>query len=84
MRVWPCGVRKTSTMARHHILEVVRLIPDCRLDDFVSNCQDFSLQAVLSEVSRLSQLPLTIVSTGSFTIQLLKEKCRSRFVMGSD
>lgn len=86
MRVKPCGVRKASTMARHHILEVVRLIPDCRLDDLASNCQDFSLQAVLSEVSRLSregQLQLTIVSTGSFTMQLLNEKCRSRLVTDS-
>ena len=80
-------MRKTSTIARHHILEVVRLISDCRLDDLVPNWQDFSLQVVLSEVSRLSregQLPLTIVSTGSFTMQLLNGKCRSRLVMGSD
>jgi hypothetical protein len=75
-------------MVRHltvsdRILEVMRCIPDCRLDDLVSNCQTFPLQAVLSEVSRLSredQLQLTLVSTGSFTIQLLDANGRSRRV----
>jgi len=78
-------------MARHvvasdRILEVMRRIPDCRLDDLVLNCQDFPLQAVLSEVSRLSregQLQLTLVSTGSFTVQLLSTNFRSRLVRGS-
>jgi hypothetical protein len=78
-------------MARHvvasdRILEVMRRIPDCRLDDLVVNCQDFPLQAVLSEVSRLSregQLQLTLVSTGSFTVQLLSSNSRSRLVRGS-
>ena len=78
-------------MARHlavldRILEVMRCTPDCRLDDLVLNCQDFPLQTVLSEISRLSregQLRLTLVSTGSFTVQLLRANGRSRFVRGS-
>ena len=67
------------------ILEVMRRIPDCSLDDLVLNCQDFPLQAVLIEVSRLSrvgQLQLTLVSMGSFTVQLLSANCRPRFVRG--
>lgn len=69
------------------ILEVMRRIPDCSLDDLVLNCQDFPLQAVLIEVSRLSrvgQLQLTLVSTGSFTVQMLSlsMNCRPRFVRG--
>ena len=67
------------------ILEVMRRIPDCPLDDLVLNCQDFSWQAVLIEVSRLSregQLQLTLVSTGSFTVQLLSTNCRPRLVRG--
>lgn len=75
-------------MARHltiseHILETLRRIPDCRLDDLVLKCQDYSLRAVLSEVSHLSrkgELQLTLVSTGSFTVQLLNRDFRPRFV----
>jgi len=78
-------------MAHHHltvsdqILEVMQRIPDCRLDDLASHCQNFPLKAVLCEVSRLSrkdQLQLTLVSTGSFTVQLLRANCRSRQVRG--
>jgi hypothetical protein len=73
-------------MAHHltvsdRILEVMRGIPDCRLDDLVLSCPGFPLQVVLSEVSRLSrggQARLTLVSTGSFTIQLLNANGRSR------
>lgn len=73
-------------MAHHptvsdRILEVMRSIPYCRLDDLVLNCPGFPLQVVLSEVSRLSredQLQLTLVSTGSFTVQLLDANGRSR------
>jgi hypothetical protein len=73
-------------MVRHltisdRILKVMRGVPDCRLDDLVSNCQAFPLQAVLSEVSRLSregQLQLTLTHTGSFTVQLLSANGRSR------
>ena len=67
------------------ILQVMRGTPDCRLDDLVLSCREFSLQAVLSEVSRLSrvgQLQLTLVSMGSFTVQLLSANCRPRFVRG--
>jgi hypothetical protein len=67
------------------ILEVMRRTPDSRLDDLVLNCQDFSWQAVLIEVSRLSregQLQLTLVSTGSFSVQLLSANCRPRLVRG--
>jgi hypothetical protein len=75
-------------MVRHltvsnRILEVMQGIPDCRLDDLVSNCRAFPLQAVLSEVSRLSrrgQLQLTLTHTGSFTVQLLSANGRSRSV----
>lgn len=78
-------------MAHHptvsdRILEVMRSIPYCRLDDLVLNCPGFPLQVVLSEVSRLSredQLQLTLVSTGSFTVQLLDANGRSRRVRDS-
>lgn len=66
------------------ILEIMRCIPDCRLDDLVVNCQDSPLQAVLSEISRLSregQLQLTLLSTGSFTVQLLSANGRSNIIM---
>lgn len=65
------------------ILEVMRRTPDCRLDDLVLNCRGIPLKSVLFEVSRLSrknQLQLTLVSTGSFTVQLLSMNCRSRLV----
>jgi len=68
-----------------HILEVMRRTPDCRLDDLVLSCREFPLQSVLTEVSRMSrrgQLNLTLVSTGSFTVQLLSEKSRSKLVKG--
>ena len=67
------------------ILQAMRGTPDCRLDDLVLSCREFSLQAVLSEVSRLSrvgQLQLTLVSRGSFTVQLLSANCRPRLVRG--
>ena len=75
-------------MSRHltvseQILEVMRRTPDCRLDDLVLSCKRFPLQVLLSEVSRLSrknQLQLTLASTGSFTLQLVSENCRPRFV----
>jgi hypothetical protein len=75
-------------MAHHltisdRILEVMRSIPYCRLDDLVSSCPGFPLQVVLSEVSRLSredQLQLTLVSTGFFTVQLLSANSQSRRV----
>ena len=75
-------------MVRHltisdRILEVMREIPDCRLDDLVLHCQGFPLQVVLSEVSHLSRedlLHLTLVSTGSITVQLLSANGRSRRV----
>jgi hypothetical protein len=69
-----------------HILEVMRRIPDCRLDDLVLNCQDFPLQAVLTEVSYLSReghLQLTLLGTGLFTVQRLSVKSQSRLVRGS-
>lgn len=77
-------------MARHlvasdRILEVMRYIPDCGLDDLVLNCKDFPLQTVLSAVSRLSregQLHLTLGSSGSFTVQLLSVNSQSRLVKG--
>jgi hypothetical protein len=71
-----------STISEH-ILEALRRTPDCRLDDLVLNCQHFPLQAVLSEVSRLSrkgQLQLTLVSTGYFTLQLLSANYRQGLV----
>ena len=37
------------------ILEIMRGIPDCRLDDLVVNCQDSLSQVVLSEISHLSR-----------------------------
>jgi hypothetical protein len=68
------------------VLEVMQGIPDCGLDDLVLNCQAFPLRAVLFEVSRLSregQLQLTLVSTGSFTVQLLSANGPSRRVRDS-
>jgi hypothetical protein len=75
-------------MSRHltvseQILEVMRRTPDCRLDDLVLNCRGIPLKSVLFEVSRLSregQLQLTLVSMGSFTVQLLSMNCRPRLV----
>ena len=70
-----------SPTVSDRILKVMRGIPDCRLDDLVSNCRAFPLQTVLSEVSRLSregQLRLTLTHTGSFTVQLLSANGRSR------
>ena len=72
-----------SSTVSDRILDVMREIPDCRLDDLVSSCQGFPLQVVLSEVSRLSRedlLHLTLVSTGSITVQLLSSNGRSRRV----
>lgn len=69
-----------------HILEVMRRTPDCRLDDLVLNCRGIPLKPVLFEVSRLSrknQLQLTLVSTGSFTVQLLSMNCRPKLVRAS-
>jgi hypothetical protein len=62
------------------ILEIMRGVPDCRLEDLVVNCRDSLLEVVLSEISRLSregQLQLTLLSTGSFTVQLLNANGRS-------
>lgn len=75
-------------MARHlvvsdRILQVMRGTPDCKLDDLVLSCREFPLQAVLSEVSHLSredQLQLTLVSTGSFTVQLRIASSRSNLM----
>lgn len=75
-----------SPTVSDRILDVMREIPDCRLDDLVSSCQGFPLQVVLSEVSRLSRedlLHLTLVSTGSITLQLLSANGRSRRVRDS-
>ena len=68
-----------------YILDTLRRTPDCRLEDLVLSCKKFPLQTVLPEVSRLSrvgQLQLTLVSTGSFTVQLLSMNCRPRLVRG--
>ena len=75
-----------SPTVSDRILDVMREIPDCRLDDLVLSCQGFPLQVVLSEVSRLSRedlLHLTLVSTGSITLQLLSANGRSRRVRDS-
>lgn len=77
-------------MSRHltvseQILKVMRRTPDCRLDDLVLSCKSFPLQALLYEVSRLSrvgQLQLTLVSAGSFTVQLLSMNCHPRLEKG--
>jgi len=68
-----------------HILDALRRTPDCGLDDLVLSCKSFPLKKVLSEVSRLSregQLQLTLVSTGSFTVQLMSANLRARTVQG--
>ena len=90
MRVTPWLQRSLPIIAYQlavsdRILEVMRRIPDCRLDDLVLNCRGIPLNSVLFEVSRLSregQLQLTLVSTGSFTVQLLSANCRPRLVRG--
>jgi hypothetical protein len=59
------------------ILEVMRYTPECRLDDLVRTCQDFSWQAVLIEVNRLSQagrLQVTLISARSFAVRLVERE----------
>lgn len=55
----------------------MRHTPECRLDDLVMNCQDFSWQAVLIEVNRLSRegrLNLTLISTRAFAVRLIERE----------
>lgn len=59
------------------VLEVLRLTPDCRLDDLVMTCRDYSWQGVLIEVNRLvraGQLRLTLQGMGVFTVHLAKQE----------
>lgn len=59
------------------ILDVVRHTPECRFDDVVLTCRDFSWRAVLIEVSRLSrdgQLQVMVKSMGIFTLRLVERE----------
>jgi hypothetical protein len=55
------------------ILQGVRLAPDCRLDDLVMNCRDFTWQEVFLEINRLyraGELELTFQGLGACTMRL--------------
>ena len=59
------------------LLDAVRFTPDCRLDDLVLNCQDFTWQEVFLEVTRLNragQLLLTSNGVGAFTMRVAVRK----------
>jgi hypothetical protein len=59
------------------ILEVMRYTPECRLDDLVRTCRDFSRQAILLEVNHLSregQLQLTLISARAFAVRLIERE----------
>lgn len=68
------------------ILEVMRRTPDCKLDDLVLTCQDFSWQAVLFEVNRLSQeghLKLTLIGARAFAVRLVERESPVKACEGS-
>jgi hypothetical protein len=55
------------------VLQGVRLAPDCRLDDLVMNCRDFTWQEVFLEINRLcraGELHLTFQGLGACTMRL--------------
>lgn len=59
------------------ILEVMRRTPDCALDNLVRTCHDFSWQAVLIEVNRLSRegrLQLSLISARAFAVKLVERE----------
>ena len=59
------------------ILEVMQRTPECKLDDLVRTCHDFSWQAVLLEVNRLSregQLQVTLISARAFAVRLVESE----------
>ena len=59
------------------ILEVMRCAPECKLDDLVRDCWDFSWQEVLLEVNHLSregQLQLTLISARAFNVRLIERE----------
>ena len=59
------------------ILEVMQRTPECKLDDLVQTCHDFSWQAVLLEVNRLSregQLQVTLISARAFAVRLVERE----------
>ena len=73
---------RTSTIT-DRVLEGVRLTPDCRLDDLVLNCQDFTWQEVFLEVNRLNrigQLELTSRGLGAFTIRVAERELAGRHI----
>jgi hypothetical protein len=56
------------------ILEVMRSMPECRLDDLALTCREYPWQAIFIEVNHLSRegrLRLTIVGTGACTVRLV-------------
>jgi hypothetical protein len=64
----------------------MRYTPECRLDDLVRTCQDFSWQEVLLEVNHLSregQLQLTLVSARAFAVRLIERESPGKVHAGS-
>jgi hypothetical protein len=71
-----CAVAIPLTVS-DRILEIMRYTPECKLDDLVRICWDFSWQEVLLEVNHLSregQLQLTLISARAFTVRLVERE----------
>ena len=59
------------------VLEQVRLTPECRLDDLVLHCQDFTWREVFLEVNRLNlggRLLLTSTDLGAYTVRVVERE----------
>lgn len=57
----------------NRILDVVRQIPDCTLDELTRNCPDLPWNQIFLEVDRLSragELRLTSKGPGNYTVRL--------------
>jgi len=55
------------------ILDVVRQVPDCTLDELTRNCPDLPWNQIFLEVDRLSrsgELRLTSKGVGNYTVRL--------------
>ena len=75
-----------SLTVSDRILEVMRRTPECRLDDLVLTCGDFSWQEILLEVNHLSQegrLQLTLISARAFTVRLVERESPAMACEGS-
>jgi hypothetical protein len=57
----------------NRILDVVRQVPDCTLDELTRNCPDLPWNQIFLEVDRLSragELRLTSKGVGNYTVRL--------------